>query len=170
MTDPLQTIADGRNAIEKLAAQLPGIQGYLDVQARRDSDAILRDHIVRRTEAEILRISDVQTQMTANLQLDGLDDIERAITRLRTFSDAVRTAAHGYSGIFSAIKIGPTQLEQIYQHDLTLLSALDSLTASVDHLVSQPSAEAIQSLQAVSAQLVSAFTDRKNLFVHFGNP
>ncbi len=44
-SDLYSQIRNSRGSLERMVARLPGFQGYLDRQARRQADRLIRDHL-----------------------------------------------------------------------------------------------------------------------------
>ena len=91
--------------VKKLMSKIPGFSGYIERSNRRNADKILREFIANRYEEEYRRISGLQRELVANLELDFLDDIEAASIKVRQFIDRVRTAAYGYSGFLTLLRL-----------------------------------------------------------------
>ena len=152
---------------KKILDKIPGFKGYIERQARRDSDKLLRDTVFKRFRDLEGRVSEVQREFLSHGELQYLDDLETSAVRLRTFADRIRTAPRGYSSLFEAVKIGENELQKLYEYDATLLAmgdevdrALDNIQASIgtDGLVA-----AIRNLATVSRQCVEAYDRREDV-------
>jgi hypothetical protein len=167
-TDPIyQKVIDQRDPFKKILDKIPGFKGYMERQARRDSDKILRETIADRFEALWQRVSAIQKDFISSGQIDLLDDLESAAIKLRTFSDRVRRATRGYTGLFDAIKINEAELQKIYAYDATLLDLADEVSRSIDNLEASIGSDglpaAIRNLITVSRQAVEAFDRRQEV-------
>ena len=152
---------------KKILDKIPGFKGYIERQARRDSDKLLRDTVFKRFRDLEGRVSEVQREFLSHGELQYLDDLETSAVRLRTFADRIRTAPRGYSSLFEGVKIGENELQKLYEYDATLLAmgdevdrALDNIQASIgtDGLVA-----AIRNLATVSRQCVEAYDRREDV-------
>ena len=168
MSDLFEKVTDARNGLEKLMAKIPGVGGYLDAQQRRATDKIVRETVAARYEAQVKRISDLQVEMVSMGAYEVLDGVERAVTKLRVFIDGVKTAAYGYSGLFSAVKINNDTLARIYEHDIALMNSVEQLEQAVDnieHSLDDSAAlpAAVRNLTRVAQAAVDAFESRKEI-------
>ncbi len=132
--DPLSSVEAMRNAVEKLAARVPGFAGYKARETRREADKLLRAALARRIMEQVQRLSQVQRALLRSGGLRWLDDVEAAVVRLQTLADQIRTAAYGYAGIFDAVKINEPQLAQLYAFDLQLWETVDGLAQAVERV------------------------------------
>ncbi|MGH2522611.1 MAG: hypothetical protein ACRDH2_08920, partial [Anaerolineales bacterium] len=96
MSDLYQKITGSRGLLENIASKIPGFGGYMERETRREADKLLRNTIVTRYSEQLKRMEDVQNQLVASGEIELLDDIQTAITRLQTFIDMVKTASYGY--------------------------------------------------------------------------
>ncbi len=168
--DPLETIQNMRNAVENLAARIPGFAGYKARETRREADKLLRSTIAQRIMALVPRLSEVQRALLRQGQLAWLDDVEAAVVRLQTLADQIRTASYGYAGVFDAIKINEPQLARLYAHDQQLLARVDDLAAAVDRVqaaVGQDDfAAALADLMRLAREALQAFHRREEVLLN----
>ncbi|MCS6860890.1 MAG: hypothetical protein NZT92_11300 [Abditibacteriales bacterium] len=156
MRDVKQRILSGRDSwLEQFAQSIPGVKDYIEREGRRDADKMVRDHLAALLSASSQKLLRVQTDLTNKMQLDLLDDIERVKQRLETLMDRLRHADRGYAGFFDAIKINEEELEQVYQHDMTLEAGVKDLEAAVDAVFAavRSGGDVPAALEAVNAQL-----------------
>ncbi len=160
-------INEWRTSVEKFMDKIPGLNGYIERDNRRSADKLVRDAIAFRAEELVGRVSEVQTVLVSEGQYEYLDDVERAVTKLRIFVDSVRTASYGYSGFFDKVKINEAELEQIYQYDMSMMDGLDAIVAAVDNLNLSVGTDglpaAIRNLTSRAQGLVDAFNNRQHL-------
>lgn len=149
---------------KKILSYIPGFKGYIDRQARRDQDKILRDSIANRFEELWQRISSIQRDLIAQGEIQLVDDLEGAAVKLRAFIDRVRRAPRGYSGLFDAVKINSDELERLYQYDATLLTFADEVSRAIDNVEasigSEGVAAAIRHLRSMAQQCVDLYERR----------
>lgn len=152
---------------KKILDKIPGFKGYIERQARRDSDKLLRDTVFKRFRDLEGRVSELQREFIGSGELQYLDELESSAVRLRTFADRIRTAPRGYSSLFEAVKIGESELTKLYEYDANLLTmgdeverALDNVQASIgtDGLVA-----ALRNLATLSRQCVEAYDRREDV-------
>ncbi|MBL8045363.1 MAG: hypothetical protein JNL09_02425, partial [Anaerolineales bacterium] len=63
MSDLFQKITDAKGMLEKLVDKIPGFHGYMEKEARREADKLLRDTIANRYGEQLDRVSMLQTQL-----------------------------------------------------------------------------------------------------------
>ena len=168
--DPLETIQNMRNAVENLAARIPGFAGYKARETRREADKLLRSAIAQRIMALVPRLSEVQRALLRQGQLAWLDDVEAAVVRLQTLADQIRTASYGYAGVFDAVKINEPQLARLYAHDQQLLARVDDLAAAVDRVQAAVGQDdfpaALADLMRLAREALQAFHRREEVLLN----
>lgn len=149
---------------KKILSYVPGFKGYIDRQARRDQDKILRDSIAERFEGLWQRISTLQRDLIAQGDLHLVDDLEGAAIKLRAFIDRVRRAPRGYSGLFDAVKINSDELERLYQYDATLLALAEDVSRAIDNVEASLGSEgisaAVRHLRTMAQQCMDLYEQR----------
>ena len=167
MSDLFDRVTSQQDVVKKLFAKIPGFKGYIERVDRRNADQLLRDTISEKFAAQWQRISSIQRDLVNNGQLEVLDDIEIASTRLRQFIDRIKTAAYGYSSFFEATKINEDELEKVYQYDLALVNLGDEVANAVDNLEASIGTDglpaAIRNLNQKAQDCVDAFNKRLEL-------
>ena len=134
MDEFFKTVTNMQDPFKKLMSHIPGFNGYIERQNRRDADKLLRDTVARRFDEQWKRVSQLQTDMVSNGQIAYVDDMEKAAINLRTFIDKISTAPRGYSGLFDAVKINEKELEKIYQFDAAFFQLADQVKSAVDNV------------------------------------
>jgi hypothetical protein len=167
MSDLFERVTSQQDALKKLFAKIPGFKGYIERVDRRNADKLLRESIADKYQSQWQRISSIQRDLVNAGQIEVLDDIEIASTRLRQFIDRIKTAAYGYSGFFDAVKINEAELEKVYQYDLALVTMGDDITNAVDNLEASIGTDglpaAIRNLNQKAQDCVTAFEKRSEL-------
>ncbi len=155
------------DVFKKILDKIPGFKGYVERQARRDSDKLLRDTVFKRFRALEERVSEVQREFISHGELQYIDDLEASAVRLRTFADRVRTAPRGYSSLFEAVKIGETELQKLYEYDATLLGMGDEVDRALDNIESSIGTDglpaSIRNLATVARHCVEAYDHREEV-------
>ena len=83
MQDDLMAKAkDQMNVVENVLAGVPGIKGYKEKELRRETDKTVRTMVARQLDDQKARLTNLQVDLVNNGQLDLLDDMERAATKL----------------------------------------------------------------------------------------
>jgi hypothetical protein len=116
--------------LEKLTRIIPGIPGYQDREKRRDADKAVRT----KAATEISRCRGLLSETMNDLSRSGglrnlriIGNLERLVTRLDRIEDEMRYAPSGYAGWFDREGITLEDLERLYEYDLGLLSASETL-------------------------------------------
>jgi hypothetical protein len=168
MSDLFQKITDAKGMLEKLVDKIPGFHGYMEKEARREADKLLRDTIASRYGEQLDRVSMLQTQLISSGGLEYIDDLQDAATRLQRFMDMVKTAARGYSGFFDAVKVKEKELAKLYAFDNALLENSENVAKAVDVLEAAVNendgvASAARKLTALVAECNTTFERRKEV-------
>jgi hypothetical protein len=164
MSDLYDQVTADQDPFKKLASKLPGFSGYIERENRRAADKLLRESIADRYEQLWKRVGNIQKDLAAEQEMELLDDLEGATTKLRTFVDKIRTATYGHSGFFDAVKINEEELTRLYAYDLALLEQADEIGRAVDNVETSVGGEglpaAVRHLVSLSRELVSTFDRR----------
>ena len=165
--DLRQRVDQDRGTLKRLELLIPGYHGY-----RRDEDIRAADSLLRRQVADRLRndrftAENARTAMTQAGQFGALTDLAPLIADLMQVEPKVRSAEQGYSGIAAAIKVGPAQLDRLYEYDYGFVLAADQFSTTLGALPAAvaaqnwPQAQSIcASSRALLAQLLQAFGAR----------
>jgi len=168
MDNFFEKVTSMQDPFKKLMSYIPGFNGYIERQNRRDADKLLRDTVARRFDEQWKRASQIQTDMVSNGQIAFVDDMEKAAINLRTFIDKISTAPRGYSGLFDAVKINEKELEAIYQFDAAFFDlaeqvgrALDNVEASLGDEAALPAA--IRNVTSLARLAVETYNKRSEV-------
>jgi hypothetical protein len=134
MDDFFQKVTSQQDPFKRLASIIPGFNGYIERQNRRDADKVLRDTVARRFEEQYQRASQLQSDLVSAGKIEFVDDMEKAVIKLRTFIDKIGTAPRGYSGMFDAVKINEKELESIYQFDAAFFDLAEQVGRGLDNV------------------------------------
>jgi hypothetical protein len=130
-------IDDNRNWLERLADMIPGYSGYVDKERRRDIDKLHRVHMADRLRSIKSVIISVIGELSSGGRLFEVNPLDRILKKLDKIENRVRFASYGYSGFFDVIKIQETDLNSIYQFDLSLLEKIDIIEVKSQSLKAQ---------------------------------
>jgi hypothetical protein len=169
MTDYNQLVTGSQDLFKKLAGYIPGFGGYVERQNRRAADKLLRETVARRYEELYSRASALQADLVSAGMISQVDDMEKAVIKIRTFIDKIAMAAYGASGLFDAVKINEKELAQLYEFDSAFFDladqtgrALDNVEASLGDEQALPAA--IRNLTTLARQAVTTFERRSEVF------
>jgi hypothetical protein len=173
MTDTIfDKIKSDMDPFKKILSYIPGFKGYMERQARRDSDKLLRETIADRFEQQWGRISALQREFINAGEIQYVDDLEAAAIKLRTFADRVRRATRGYSGLFDAVKINEEELNRLYVYDSQMLSLSDEVGSAVDNVEASIGSDglpaALRNLKTVAQQSIDVFDRREEAILGTG--
>jgi len=170
MTDQIHDkVTSDMDPFKKILSYIPGFKGYMERQARRDSDKLLRETIADRFEQQWGRVSAPQRELIASGDIQYVDDLEAAAIKLRAFIDRVRRATRGYSGLFDAVKINEDELFRLYQYDSQMLTLSDEVGRAIDNVEAALGTDgmpaALRNLKTVSQQCVDVFDRREEVVI-----
>jgi hypothetical protein len=168
MTDLYTRIVSQRHGLEKIVSKIPGFRGYAEMNARREADRQIRNHIVGLQKQEMQRLIAVERKKVGAGDLGFAMRTKSLKTQFQVLIDKVNTAMPGYSGFYAAIKVGPEELEKIYAFDVAQLQYVDDIRDGITALESATTdADAVEKgvvhLEAVVAEAANAFGLRDNV-------
>lgn len=166
-------VTSDMDLFKKIASKIPGFNGYMERQSRRDADKLLRETIASRVEEQYQRVSALQRDFISQGEIAYVDDLEASALKMRTFADRVRRASRGYSGLFDAVKINEKELAQIYQYDAAMLDLIDDVSRAIDNVETSVGSDglpaAIRHLTSVAQQCIDVFNRREEVITS-GSP
>jgi hypothetical protein len=167
MSDFFGRVTGDQDPIRKLVSHIPGFNGYIERSNRRAADKLLRDTVARRFEELYKRLSTIQADLISQGNIDFVDDLEKAALLMRTFTDKLRNATYGYSGLFDAVKINQEELSKIYSFDAAFFDLADQIKNALD-TVEASAVEglpaAIRNLVTLSRQAITTYEQRYEIF------
>jgi uncharacterized protein (DUF2164 family) len=169
MSDLYDQVSGDQDPLTKLVGKIPGFSGYIERETRRSADKILREYMAEQYSQIRTRIGNLQQDLANEGDLEYMNDLETASTKLMTFIDKVGGASYGNSGFFDAIKVNEEELAKIYAYDLSLLDRADDIARAVDNVETSIGEEglpaAIRHLVTLTRELVSAFEGRTQVII-----
>ena len=169
MNDILERVTGESDLIKKILSKLPGFQGYIEREDRRNADKLLRESIADRFENLWRRISSLQKEAISNGEIEKIDDLESSAIKIRQFIDRIKNASYGYAGFFDVIKVNTEELNAIYQYDLQMLDLEDKISRAVDNVETSFGTDglpaAIRHLTTLSQSCLDIFNQRKEIIV-----
>jgi len=168
MSGLFDKISQSRGGLEKLVGSIPGYKGYKDKEMRREADRLLRETLARKYEEQWARLNGVQKRLLSSGGIEYLDDVESAANKLRGFIDKLKTAAMGYGGLFSAVRVDEAQLDKLYAFDNALADGVTQISGTIDGIdaaavAKQGVPEAISRFDDQCRYLVTTFEQRKQV-------
>jgi hypothetical protein len=160
-------VSGDMDPLKKILAKIPGFSGYMERQARRDSDKLLRDMIFQRFRELERRVSGLQREFIEHGEIQYVGKLEASALQLRTFADRIRTATRGYSSLFSAVKINEAELAQLYEYDAALLDKVDEVDRAIGHVQASVGTDglpaALRNLENVTGLALEALNRREEI-------
>ncbi len=168
MSDLYNQIVSKRSGLERIVAKIPGFRGYKEMTARRDADRMIRDHVVKLLKEQMARLVTTEKKLMSSGGLAAVGKTRSAKTNFQVFIDRINTAAPGYSGFYSAKKIGPEELEKIYSFDAALIEYVDHFSKAIDALNTAIDSkgnvdEPITALETLAQEANAAYAMRDNV-------
>lgn len=125
MTSGFDEARSQRNWLERLGAKIPGFRGFQDRELRREVDKLQREYLSQDVLRLKATVRDLAQRFTDAGQIGVLDLFDRLDRKLDGLSQAIRFADYGASGFFDVEKIGESELEELYEFDLSFLEDIE---------------------------------------------
>ena len=165
--DLRQKVDADRGAIKKLQLLIPGYRGYRLGEDIRDADSLLRRQVADKLVAGLAQLQQVRQNLTTQNQYTSLTDLALILSDLNVLEGSIRHAEQGYTGISAPIRVGPEQLDRLYEYDYGFALAADQLRNEIAPLGAAAQANdvarirsEVDRLRGLVAQLRSAFQVR----------
>jgi hypothetical protein len=170
MDDLYSRIVRERGTVENLLARLPGFRGYMEMNARRQADRMVREHVAEQLQAQLNRLSTIEKELLDAGGLAYMSKTRSIKTKFQTFIDRVATDTPGYSGFFDAVKIEADDLSVVYSFDMALLRYGDQFKENLDVLheaamKNEGVDEAIRVLDALTIEANEAYSLREDVLM-----
>lgn len=171
--DLRETIDAAQGGLESLIGKIPGYKGYKDKELRREADKLLRLELASKFDDQRKRLSELQMQLISQAQIEFVDDLDRAVTKLQLLIDRIKTASYGYAGLFDAVKVKEEQLDALYEFDNQMMDFVDETAVGVDQVASAIAAKegilaAITDLVEVTNEANLAYGHREEAILRAG--
>jgi len=159
-------VEEHSGGFEDFVAKIPGYKGYKQKETRREADKLLRTKLANDLDLQRRRLGEQQLALINAGKIEHTDDLERAVTKMQTLIDRIRTATYGYSGLFDAVKVKEKQLDDLYAFDVALVDKLPDVAGAIDAIEDAIDQEgeigaAIKSLSKVLTQFNNIFSKRQ---------
>ena len=169
-TDLYERIVSRRGTLASIGSKIPGYRGYQEAQVRREADRLIRDYVARQFQQQLDRLLDIENTLLERGGLEWMSNTRNLKTQMTTFIERIQTAARGYSGLFTNIKIDSEELEKLYAFDEAMLRYEEQFVAAFDRLQQAASAnegigDALDALRALVREADQAFALRKDVIL-----
>jgi hypothetical protein len=135
MVDIRQEVANDRGLIKQLEMAIPGFRGYRKREDLRIADRLLREQMAKRLKDAGTGLEAARRAMSRRQMLEMLEEIGRLISVTNQTESRVRHAEQGYTGVSPDYRIEETELNQMYEWDVSLLKWLDEMRNGAERLV-----------------------------------
>jgi hypothetical protein len=122
---------------ERISSVLPGFKGYKEKELRRESDKLMRNHLVLKLSHVKDSFRSVFQKVTDRRYLDVLTDMDRLTAKIDRITEKINHAPYGYSGFFDLIKVKEENLDRMITFDNQLIEYVDVLSTAVDDFKAQ---------------------------------
>lgn len=162
--DLRQSVDESRGTLKRLELLIPGYHGYRQADDIRAADSLLRRQIADRLKNARTTAENARTVLTTAGQFGVLNDLAPLVADLMRIEPKVRSAEQGYSGIAAAIKVGPQQLDRLYEYDYGFAIAADQFGQTMAQLPTLAGGSNPAALQALIATARSQLNDFDQAF------
>jgi hypothetical protein len=116
---------------ERIAAFIPGFRGYKEKELRRESDKLIRNHLVLKLSTSKNDLREISQKLADRRYFDVLIDVDRLLAKMDRVVEKVNHASYGYSGFFDAVKEKEENLDHMIDFDNQLLDGINTLTVEI---------------------------------------
>ena len=149
--------------LHKIAGIVPGFNGYMDRERRRDADKLLRTYLAHQYSGQRDRLTRVQQSILRSGQLSGISEVDRLVGVLQRFIDRLNTATYGYSGLFDPVKVEAQDLDQLYAFDMALTSGVDEVSSAIGAIETALTSESAKTDGPAAVSHLASVLDDLNL-------
>lgn len=135
MVDIRQEVANDRGLIKQIEMIIPGFRGYRIREDLRIADRLLREQMAKRLKDAATGLEAARRAMSRRQMLESLEEIGRLIGLTNQTESRVRHAEQGYTGVSPDYRIEETELNQMYEWDLSMLKWLDEMRNGAERLL-----------------------------------
>jgi hypothetical protein len=154
-----------KNFLEKIAAHIPGLAGYREREARRETDRRLREFLAGRIDEGRQSLNRLRQLVMESGALGLMNDVGRLDRALQKASSTLRFADYGYSGLFDQVKIREEELDRIYAFDEALVRDVQEITERLGAAAqADPEAASLADLAGFAEELDGKVVRRKEIF------
>ena len=134
MTDIRKRVEEDRGILKTIQTFVPGFRGYRLNEDLRDSDRMLRAQLTKLLGLQRRGLEQCREMVVQNFNSAQMDAIGGLINRFKTVEGLVLHAETGYSGIAADIHVKETELNRLYEYDMSLIDNIGIISRSVESL------------------------------------
>lgn len=117
-----------RGFLDQLTEKIPGYRGYIDRDARQESDRIHREFIAN----SLFQLKPLVGETITEIKNEGGDitrivQVDQISSKLDLLAQKVRSASYGSAQFFSASAAGEEELRRLHEFDLGLVDAVEEI-------------------------------------------
>lgn len=120
--------------LERLARIIPGVAGYQDREASRETDKFIRLKLTAELGRIKREMEEDKRQLMEKKELVLLPLLDRVASKLDKIGYLVQYTGRGYRGIFDLYKLDQKKLDRLYSFDLGLFDGLEEIKAQGERL------------------------------------
>ena len=120
-----------KNFLEKVADAIPGLSGYRQKEAARDTDKRLREYMARQIDQLRRKVEDFKGTLLNQGRLDLVDDVDLLARKMSRIADSFRYASYGYGGLFDQVKFREQELSMLYEFDTRIVDEVHRMASVV---------------------------------------
>ena len=130
MVDLRDKVKEDRGLLKKVELAIPGFRGYRKREDLRIADSLLRKQLADKLKSVLTNIEQSRETLTRKMEIDMLEDVRRLVNQAQVIEGKVRHAEQGYTGVSADYRIEESELNQLYEWDLGLITHINELKNS----------------------------------------
>lgn len=127
MVDLREKVKEDRGLLKKVELAIPGFRGYRKREDLRIADSLLRKQLADKLKSVLTNIEQSRETLTRKMEMDMLEDVRRLVNQAQVIEGKVRHAEQGYTGVSADYRIEESELNQLYEWDLGLITHINEL-------------------------------------------
>jgi hypothetical protein len=154
--------------LEQLARKVPGVAGYQDKEAARETDKSVRLCLAEELDHLRLDIEKEKKRFVDEKEYSLLPALDTLTSKLEKIANLIRFASRGYSGIFDDDKVDQSGIERLYSFDLGIFDRLEGLKLGIrimrdTHGPSAGYRQSISQMDEAADSLEKTFLSRQHI-------
>src|SRR5512135_1647584 len=154
--------------LEKLARKVPGVAGYQDKEAARETDKAVRLCLSEEIEHIRLDIEKDMKRFTDEKEFSLLPALDTLTSKLDKIANLIKYAGRGYSGVFDDDKVDLDSINRLYAFDLGIFDRIEGLKLGIkimhsSHGVNAEYRQAMEQMDEAVDTLENTFLSRQHI-------
>jgi hypothetical protein len=154
--------------LERLARIVPGVAGYQDKEASRETDKTVRLRLADELGGVKRGLDEEKRRLAEKKELSLLPALERATSKLDKLGHLIEYAPRGYRGFFDVYKHDRKKLDQLCDFDLKLFDEIRSIqdqAAEIGRAAGDPAAlkGALERFDSLLDNFEKLFSTRRDI-------